>query len=91
MLAAQDVEMRRALGLGLGLEELHGLLEGERAGGPTVLVLQQDLLETDQDDPAVDEREADMALHERATMARPAADRLAQSPPSLQHGDVHLE
>lgn len=63
MVAREDVEVARALGLGLGVEELPDLLEGQRPGGPVVLVTELEVREADEHDAAVDEGEADVALH----------------------------
>lgn len=62
MVAREDIEVARALRLGLGVEELPGLLERERARDAIVLVAQVEVLEPDEHDATVDEGEADVAL-----------------------------
>ncbi len=71
MVAREDVEVARALRLGLRVEELARLLEREGARGAVVLVAQVDVLEADEHDAAVDEGEADVAL-QAPIMARRA-------------------
>ena len=61
-MAGEHVEVARALGLGLGVEELARLLEAQQALRAVVLVAQMDLLEAHEHDAAVDEGEADVAL-----------------------------
>ena len=61
-MAAQDVEVARALRLGLRVEQRLHLIQRERAGGAVVLVAQVKVLEADEHDAAVDEGEADVAL-----------------------------
>ncbi len=61
-MAGEHVEVARALGLGLGVEELARLLEAQQALRAVVLVAQMDLLEAYEHDAAVDEGEADVAL-----------------------------
>lgn len=69
MVAAEHVEVARALRLGLRVEQRAHLVEGERAGGAVVLVAQVEVLEADEHDAAVDEGEADVAL-QATIMAR---------------------